>query len=172
MPFYAPSIKFLLPPGDRGSFFGGTAPCLWKVPAERLVPRALPYDLFSISSCPPFLSGRISASPSVPPLPICAETKSSGRRKSDLSASADSLCFPKFPVFRRNLQNRRVGVDAHIYPLGTIEFVEGFYKIGLICRDGVGVVPYAPIEKTKRADRKQSFLSAFFHKCLSKSQGT
>ena len=39
-------------------------------------------------------------------------------------------------------------------------------------RDDVGIVPYAPIEKTKRAGRKQSFLSAFFHKRLSKSQGT
>ena len=69
------------------------------VPAERLVPRALPYALFSILSCPPFLSGRISADPSVPPLPICAETKSSGRRKSDLSASAALHTFLFFLIF-------------------------------------------------------------------------
>ena len=77
----------------------GTAPCLRKVSAERLVLRALPYALFSILSCSPFLSGRISADPSVPPLPICAETKSSGRRKSDLSASAALHSFLFFLIF-------------------------------------------------------------------------
>ena len=36
-----------------------------------------------------------------------------------------------------------VGVDAHIDPLGTIEFAGDFRKIGFICRGDVGIAPYA-----------------------------
>ena len=36
-----------------------------------------------------------------------------------------------------------VGVDAHIDPLGTIEFAEDFRKNGLYSRGDVGIVPYA-----------------------------
>ena len=39
--------------------------------------------------------------------------------------------------------NKAVGVDAYIDPKGTIEFAEGFCKNGFICRDDVGIVPYA-----------------------------
>ncbi|MEI3078579.1 MAG: small multi-drug export protein [Oscillospiraceae bacterium] len=36
-----------------------------------------------------------------------------------------------------------VGVDAHIDPLGSIEFAEDSRKIGSICRGDVGIAPYA-----------------------------
>ena len=36
-----------------------------------------------------------------------------------------------------------VGVDAHIDPLGTIEFAEDFRKNGLHRRSDVGIAPYA-----------------------------
>ena len=36
-----------------------------------------------------------------------------------------------------------VGGDAYIAPLGTIEFAEDFRKIGTVCRDDVGIVPYS-----------------------------
>ena len=36
-----------------------------------------------------------------------------------------------------------VGVDAHIDPLGTIEFAEDFRKNGLYSRGDVGTDPYA-----------------------------
>ena len=36
-----------------------------------------------------------------------------------------------------------VGVDAHIDPLGTIEFAEDFRKNGLYRRSDVGIDPYA-----------------------------
>ena len=36
-----------------------------------------------------------------------------------------------------------VGVDAHIDPLGSIEFAEDSRKIGSICRGDVGIDPYA-----------------------------
>ena len=36
-----------------------------------------------------------------------------------------------------------VGVDAHIDPLGSIEFAEDSRKIGSICRGDVGINPYA-----------------------------
>ena len=35
-----------------------------------------------------------------------------------------------------------VGDDAHIVPLGTIEFALELRKIGFICRVDVGIVPY------------------------------
>ena len=46
-----------------------------------------------------------------------------------------------------------VGGDAHIAPLGTIEFALELRKIGFICRVDVGIDPYGPrcdcdIEKT------------------------
>ena len=37
-----------------------------------------------------------------------------------------------------------VGVDAHIDPLGTIEFAVDFRKTGPYCRGDVGIAPYAP----------------------------
>ena len=37
----------------------------------------------------------------------------------------------------------RVGADAHIGPLGAIEFAENFWKTGLFCRVDVGIDPYA-----------------------------
>ena len=37
-----------------------------------------------------------------------------------------------------------VGVDAHIDPLGTIEFALDFRKNGFYRRDDVGIVPYEP----------------------------
>ena len=46
------------------------------------------------------------------------------------------------PDLRENV-NKAVWVDAHIDPKGTIEFAEGFCKNGFICRDDVGIVPYA-----------------------------
>ena len=36
-----------------------------------------------------------------------------------------------------------VGVDAHIDPLGTIEFAEDFRKTGFFRRGDVGIAPYA-----------------------------
>ena len=36
-----------------------------------------------------------------------------------------------------------VGDDAHIVPLGTIEFALELRKIGFICRVDVGIDPYA-----------------------------
>ena len=38
-----------------------------------------------------------------------------------------------------------VGVDAHIDPLGTIEFAEDFRKNGLHRRSDVGIAPYASL---------------------------
>ena len=35
-----------------------------------------------------------------------------------------------------------VGGDAHIVPLGTIEFALELRKIGFICRVDVGIAPY------------------------------
>ena len=43
----------------------------------------------------------------------------------------------------RKIFKQRVGVDAHIDPLGTCGFAEVFHKIGGFCRDDVGIVPYA-----------------------------
>ena len=39
-----------------------------------------------------------------------------------------------------------VGVDAHIDPLGTIEFALDFRKNGFYRRDDVGIIPYACME--------------------------
>ena len=38
-----------------------------------------------------------------------------------------------------------VGGDAHIAPLGIIEFAGDFRKTGPHCRVDVGIAPYAPL---------------------------
>ena len=43
-----------------------------------------------------------------------------------------------------------VGVDAHIDPLGTIEFAEDFRKTGFFRRGDVGIDPYEPLGRSQR----------------------
>ena len=43
----------------------------------------------------------------------------------------------------RKIFKQRVGVDAHIDPLGTCGFAEVFHEIGGFCWDDVGIDPYA-----------------------------
>ena len=50
-------------------------------------------------------------------------------------ASAPTVFLESFGKF--------VGVDTHIDPEGSYEFAEDFRKIRFICRDDVGIVPYA-----------------------------